>query len=224
MGKLPEVYDAIWGAGKAQGIADFGVYTLNSLRMEKAYKGLGAELTNEITPVEADIMRFVKLDKDFIGKAAVEVVLQAEPGIRLCYGEVDATDCDVVGGERYSTVNGSSVSRHPAVMATVLVKASFLLMSSRHLRLMTRRLRLSCLARNAKHRSWPSQPSTRRTRCCGREVSTKSCRVMVMSGEQFASPPCFLHELDPEFRDVETAEPPKAKEPERPRKAETEKP
>ena len=45
-----------------------------------------------------------------------------------------------------------------------------------------------------------------------------------MSGEQFASLPCFLHELDPEFRDVETAEPPKAKEPERPRKAETEKP
>ena len=99
MEKLPQIYDAIWKAGRAHGIADFGTYTLNSLRMEKAYKGVGAELTNEITPVEADIMRFVKLDKEFNGKASVERVLQAEPVTRLCYGEIDAGDTDVFGGE-----------------------------------------------------------------------------------------------------------------------------
>ncbi|MEM7120212.1 MAG: FAD-dependent oxidoreductase [Pseudomonadota bacterium] len=99
MSKLPQIYDAVWKAGQAHGIADFGTYTLNSLRMEKAYKGIGAELTNEITPVEADIMRFVKLDKDFIGKASVERVLQAEPVTRICYGEVETEDTDVFGGE-----------------------------------------------------------------------------------------------------------------------------
>jgi dimethylglycine dehydrogenase len=99
MNKLAELYDAIWQAGEAHGIADFGVYALNSLRMEKAYKGLGAELTNEITPVEADIMRFVKRDKEFVGKAAVESVLQGEIATKIVYGEMDATDSDVRGGE-----------------------------------------------------------------------------------------------------------------------------
>ena len=99
MNRIPKLYDAIWQAGEGRGIADFGVYALNSLRMEKAYKGLGAELTNEITSVEADIMRFVRRDKDFIGKAAVEAALQDEIATRIVYGEVDAADADVRGGE-----------------------------------------------------------------------------------------------------------------------------
>ena len=55
------LYDALWAAGQDFGIANFGVYAVNSLRMEKAYKGWGAELTNEITLVEADMERFVRL-------------------------------------------------------------------------------------------------------------------------------------------------------------------
>ncbi len=93
------LYDAIWEAGQAHGIVDFGVYAMNSLRMEKAYAGLGAEMTNEITPVEADMMRFVKMDKDFVGKAAVEKVLAEGPKIKMAYCEVDADIADVVGGE-----------------------------------------------------------------------------------------------------------------------------
>ncbi len=42
-----------------------------------------------------------------------------------------------------------------------------------------------------------------------------------MSGEQYASPPCFLHELDPDFVEVETPEPRKTKKPKRPEKDET---
>lgn len=99
MNRLKNLYDAVWRAGEAHGIADFGVYAVNSLRLEKAYKGLGAELTNEITPVEADIMRFVKLDKDFTGKAAVEEAQSEGPWTRIAYCEVDAADADVHGGE-----------------------------------------------------------------------------------------------------------------------------
>ena len=40
-------------AGEEFGIANFGTYAMNSLRMEKAYKGWGSELTTEITPMEA---------------------------------------------------------------------------------------------------------------------------------------------------------------------------
>ena len=99
MDRLAELYDAVWKAGEQHGIADFGVYAVNSLRLEKAYKGMGAELTNEITPVEADLMRFVRLDKDFTGKPALEAVLAKGPLTRLVYCQLDAADADAQGGE-----------------------------------------------------------------------------------------------------------------------------
>ena len=42
---------------------------MNTMRMEKMFKGAG-ELTNEVTLPEADVMRFVKLEKEFLGKQA----------------------------------------------------------------------------------------------------------------------------------------------------------
>ena len=100
MEQLPDLYDAVWAAGEEFGIADFGAYAVDSLRMEKAYKGLGAELTNEITLIEADMERFAALDKeDFIGKAATLRVKQAGVATRLVYVEVEPGDCDVRGGE-----------------------------------------------------------------------------------------------------------------------------
>ncbi|MEM7223180.1 MAG: FAD-dependent oxidoreductase [Pseudomonadota bacterium] len=100
MDRLLELYDAVMAAGKDHGIANFGVYAVNSLRMEKAYKGWAAELTNEITPVEADIERFVAYDKeDFVGKAATLRVKQAGVVTQCVYYEVEDGDCDVVGGE-----------------------------------------------------------------------------------------------------------------------------
>ncbi len=97
---LVAVYDAVWAAGEAFGIADFGVYAVNSLRMEKGYRGFGAELTNEITPIEADLMRFVKLDKDFVGKQALlDHQEKGEYSLVIAYVEVDVDDADVAGGE-----------------------------------------------------------------------------------------------------------------------------
>jgi dimethylglycine dehydrogenase len=93
------LYDAVWAAGEALGIADFGLYAMNSLRMEKAYAGLGAELTNEITPVEAGMMRFVKLDHEFRGRAAVEAATGRGATTHLVCLSVDAVDFDVAGGE-----------------------------------------------------------------------------------------------------------------------------
>jgi len=100
MGKLAQVYDAVWAAGQTHGIADFGVYAVNSLRMEKAYKGFAVELTNEITMIEADMERFVNFDKsDFTGKASLQARQSEELEMKLVYCEVDADDTDVRGGE-----------------------------------------------------------------------------------------------------------------------------
>jgi dimethylglycine dehydrogenase len=100
MSQLVQVYDAVWASGKALGIADFGSYAVNSLRLEKAYAGWGVELTNEITMIEAGMERFVKFDKgDFVGRRAL--LQRKEEGIqtRLVYLEVAAEDADVRGGE-----------------------------------------------------------------------------------------------------------------------------
>ena len=99
MDQVAELYDAIWAAGEEFGIADFGTYAMNSLRIEKAYAGFGVELTNEITPVEASIERFVKLDKDFVGKDAVLRTMDSDISLKMCYVEVDVDDADVAGGE-----------------------------------------------------------------------------------------------------------------------------
>jgi dimethylglycine dehydrogenase len=93
------LYDAVWAAGGALGIADVGLYAVNSLRMEKAYPGWGAELTSEVTPVDAGLERFVRLDHDFIGRAAVLAARERGASIHLVYLEVDATDSDAAGGE-----------------------------------------------------------------------------------------------------------------------------
>ena len=100
MADLPVIYDAIWKAGEAHGIADFGLYAVNSMRIEKAYRGWGAELTNEVTMIDADMQRFIKLDKDdFTGKAATLAQDNSERTLQLIYFEVDATDSDVRGNE-----------------------------------------------------------------------------------------------------------------------------
>ena len=61
------VYDALRAAGERHGIADYGSFAMNALRMEKAFKGAG-ELTNEVTLAEADVLRFARTDKAYLGR------------------------------------------------------------------------------------------------------------------------------------------------------------
>jgi dimethylglycine dehydrogenase len=68
MRRCVDVYTALATAGEPFGIADYGSFAMNVMRMEKGFKGAG-ELTNEVTLPEADVMRFVRTDKDYLGKA-----------------------------------------------------------------------------------------------------------------------------------------------------------
>jgi dimethylglycine dehydrogenase len=100
MDSMPAVFDALMAAGKPHGIRLFGTYAMNSLRMEKAYRGWGSELTTEIDMFEASMARFIRLEKpDFIGKAASLSKKQRGERMRLVYLEVDATDSDCMGNE-----------------------------------------------------------------------------------------------------------------------------
>ena len=97
---LEALHDALWQAGEEFSIANFGLYAVNSLRIEKAYRGWGAELTNEVTMIDAGMERFIKLDKDnFVGKDATLRQQHAARIFQLVYFEIEPTDSDVRGGE-----------------------------------------------------------------------------------------------------------------------------
>ncbi|MBZ0127846.1 MAG: FAD-dependent oxidoreductase [Rhodobacteraceae bacterium] len=100
MAEMAKLYAAIWASGQAHGIADFGALAVNSLRMEKAYRGYASELTNEITLIEADCERFYAPGKgEFTGRASIEKLRLQGVATKLVYGAVSATDCDIFGGE-----------------------------------------------------------------------------------------------------------------------------
>lgn len=108
------VYDALWVSGEAHGIADYGSFAMNAMRMEKAFKGAG-ELTNEVTLPEADVMRFVKMDKDFLGKAETEAAMENRLPWVCAYLSIDADgDADGHGGEAV-LLNGAVVGTTSSV-------------------------------------------------------------------------------------------------------------
>jgi len=98
MEHMETLHDALLEAGAEYGVRDFGLYAVNSLRLEKAYRGWGAELTNEVTLIDADMARFIKLDKgDFTGREAT--LNQCDRELQLIYFSLDSGDADVQGGE-----------------------------------------------------------------------------------------------------------------------------
>ena len=98
---MESLYDTICEVGKKDNIINFGTYAVNSMRMEKAYRGWGSELTGEISLVEAGMDRFFNLNKknNFIGSKILKEKLQSGVDIKIVYLEVDAVDADARGNE-----------------------------------------------------------------------------------------------------------------------------
>ncbi len=92
---MVDVYQALSAAGEAHNMADYGSFAMNAMRMEKAFKGAG-ELTNEVTLPEADVMRFVKLDKAFVGKENT-IALQGADMPWICAYLSIETEGDIYG-------------------------------------------------------------------------------------------------------------------------------
>ncbi|WP_299356912.1 FAD-dependent oxidoreductase [uncultured Shimia sp.] len=71
-----QVYDLLKEAGKEFGLRDAGMQTLNSLRLEKAYRDFGLDVDNTDNPIEAGLGFAVKLDKPggFIGRDALAAI------------------------------------------------------------------------------------------------------------------------------------------------------
>lgn len=68
----PTVFDAVWAAGQKHGLKPFGMFALDSLRLEKGYRAWKQDLSTDYTVLQGGLERFVKWDKpDFRGKAAL---------------------------------------------------------------------------------------------------------------------------------------------------------
>jgi len=96
--QLASLWSALWSAGEEHGIVAFGSKAIDVLRMEKAYRG-GHELTNDVSPLEVDLMRMVKPTDAFTGARALRVRAAALPHTRIAYCEVHAQGLDPLGGE-----------------------------------------------------------------------------------------------------------------------------
>ncbi len=87
---------AIYAAIQEAGAKPFGMYALNSLRIEKGYRTWKGDLTADYSLLEGGLGRFVKLDKpqNFPGKAAIQAEVQQ--GIKKSFVTllVDAKDAD----------------------------------------------------------------------------------------------------------------------------------
>jgi dimethylglycine dehydrogenase len=85
------LYDLLMAAGEAHGMKLVGARAQNWLRQEKSYRAFGNELGRDATPLEADLPRFVDLNKDFHGKEAMEAIgIRSKCVTMLIDGPLDA--------------------------------------------------------------------------------------------------------------------------------------
>lgn len=125
----PEIYEAILSAGAKP----FGMYALNSLRIEKGYRAWKGDLSTDYSLLEGGLARFVKLDKpqEFTGKSAL--LRQQQQGVKKTFatltveaGEADAPymsciwkDGEIVG----ETTSGDWGYRVGASIALGMIRA-----------------------------------------------------------------------------------------------------
>lgn len=72
MARAAAVYERLWAAGEGLGMADVGIYAVDSLRLEKCYRSWKQDLTTEYSALAAGLERFVRFAKPaFPGREAL---------------------------------------------------------------------------------------------------------------------------------------------------------
>jgi dimethylglycine dehydrogenase len=100
MEQLPGIYDALAASGPRYGLRDFGLYAIDSMRLDKCYRGWKSDIETGYSPYEASLDRFVSLQKPvFVGREAL--IREAERGVAQRFvpltldeeGDADAPPC-----------------------------------------------------------------------------------------------------------------------------------
>lgn len=90
------LWNVLWENGAPIGITPFGMRAMMSLRLDRFFGSWMNEFSPDYTAAETGMDRFIKWDKDFIGKAAAHTEI---PARQLVTFVVDAADADVTAYE-----------------------------------------------------------------------------------------------------------------------------
>ena len=85
---------AIWDAVTKAGAQPFGMFALNSLRIEKGYRAWKGDLSTDYSLLEGGLDRFIDWGKEFPGKAALQAEQQRGVKKRFVTLTVDSPDTD----------------------------------------------------------------------------------------------------------------------------------
>lgn len=90
----PDDAPAIWDALTDVGATPFGMFALNSLRIEKGYRAWKGDLSTDYTLLEGGLDRFIDWSKEFTGKPALQAEQQHGPTKRFVTLTIDGGTCD----------------------------------------------------------------------------------------------------------------------------------
>lgn len=89
-----ELFDLLFEHGKDLGLLPIGMRAIDSLRLEKSYRGWGLDIGREYSPYESGLERFIALDKGkFRGSSALKNRIDTGINTKLVTLEID--DCNV---------------------------------------------------------------------------------------------------------------------------------
>ena len=90
------LWKTLWENGQPMNLSLFGMRAIMSLRLDRFFGSWMREFSPDYTAAETGMDRFIKWDKEFIGKPAAQA---DTPARQLVTFEVDATDADVTAYE-----------------------------------------------------------------------------------------------------------------------------
>ncbi|MDT8856126.1 FAD-dependent oxidoreductase [Paracoccaceae bacterium Fryx2] len=129
---IPAVFGAVTRAGEGYGLRPFGMFALNSLRIEKGYRAWKGDLSTDYTVLQGGLERFIDWSKpEFRGRSALAAEKQAGVTRRFVTLRVAAGDCDPpymstlwhAGGVVGETTSGYWGHRVGACVALGMVRA-----------------------------------------------------------------------------------------------------
>ena len=94
-GDLPALFDAIVAEGGSRGLAPFGAFAANSMRVEKGYRAWGSEFTTEIGPDEAGVGFAIRTKgRSFVGMDALAERMASGAAARVELLLIETNDPD----------------------------------------------------------------------------------------------------------------------------------
>lgn len=106
------IFDQLMQAGAEFGIKPFGIRAMVSMSLEKSYRNMGRELSIEYNAYTSALDRFIKPEKNFIGRDGL--LSGKEKGLKAVFSTLIVegnSDVDARGSEAIYDLNGALVGR-----------------------------------------------------------------------------------------------------------------